>query len=251
MDKATLLFDKWPSLLMIARHGYSRANQRKDEAKAAGVEPSWTERERDQDSPLTDLGHQQAYDLGVMMGDIDFPEVIVTSPYLRAKQTTEGVVRGIQSLIYGTGSRLTFKPRIVVEERVREIEFGIMDGIDRPTFRKLFPSEADRRERDGKYYYRPPGGENRPDVRLRVHSVLDTLNRDYVGMKVLIVCHSVVVLAFRSLIERWEEDEYLQVDKEDDVKNCGLTIYDRVDNRKLRLREYNKVAPASNLVGEQ
>ena len=243
MDKATLLFDKWPELLMIARHGYSRANQRKDEAKKAGIEPSWTEVERDQDSPLTDIGHQQAYDLGIMIADdVAIPEVIVTSPYLRAKQTTEGVVCGIQSVIIKTGTRLIYKPRIVVDERIREIEFGIMDGIDRATFRKLFPSEADRRERDGKYYYRPPGGENRPDVRLRVHSILDTMNRDYVGMKMLAVCHSVVALAFRSLIERWEEDEYLQVDKEDDVKNCGLTIYDRVDNRKLRLREYNKVA---------
>ncbi len=245
MDRATLHFDKWPSLLMVVRHGYSFANKRKDDAKKAGLEPSWTEVERDQDTELTPLGHEQAFELGVMIGlgdrrAIDFsetPEVIITSPYVRAKQTTSDTVRGIHSI------HPTYSPRIVVEERVREIEFGIMDGIDRATFRKLFPSEADRRERDGKYYYRPPGGENRPDVRLRVHSVLDTLNRDYVGMKVLIVCHSVVVLAFRSLIERWEEDEYLQVDKEDDVVNCGLTIYDRVDNRKLRLRGYNKVAP--------
>jgi broad specificity phosphatase PhoE len=241
MDRATLHFDKWPSLLRIARHGYSRANKRKDDAKEAGVEPSWTERERDQDTWLTDLGHEQSYDLGVGIARSKdpLPEVIITSPYRRAKQTTYGIVMGIRSV----------RPdnlRIVVDERLREIEFGIMDGIDRPTFRKLFPSEAERRERDGKYYYRPPGGENRPDVRLRVHSVLDTLNRDYVGMNVLIVCHSVVVLAFRSLIERWEEAEYLQIDKEDDVKNCGLTTYDRVDNRKLILREYNRVAPASN-----
>ena len=80
-------------------------------------------------------------------------------------------------------------------------------------------------------------------MRLRVHSVLDTLNRDYVGMKVLVVCHSVVVLAFRSLLERWEESEYLQVDREDDVKNCGLTIYRRYENRKLVMQNYNLVAP--------
>lgn len=256
MDRATLLFDKWPSLLRIARHGYSRANERKDKAKASGQEPQWTEVERDQDCNLTPVGHQQAFDLGVMVGlgdervplterSNDLPEVIITSPYTRAKQTTEGLVQGIQSI------HPDYDPIIVVEERIREIEFGIMDGIDRATFRKLFPSEADRRERDGKYYYRPPGGENRPDVRLRVHSVLDTLNRDYVSANVLIVCHSVVVLAFRSLIERWSEAEYLQVDKEDDVKNCGLTTYDRVDNRKLKLREYNRVAPASNLERQQ
>lgn len=239
MSGAVIHFEKWPSLLMLARHGYSRANQRKDEAKKAGLEPAWIEVERDQDSPLVEIGHQQAHDLGVMIAGMPDhrPDVIITSPYLRAKETTAGVVNGMRH-----------RPWIVVEERVREIEFGIMDGIDRATFRKLFPSEADRRERDGKYYYRPPGGENRPDVRLRVHSVLDTLNRDYVGMKVLIVCHSVVVLAFRSLLERWQESEYLQVDKEDDVKNCGLTVYYREDNRKLKLREYNRVAPASKAV---
>ena len=245
MDKATLHFEKWPQLLRIARHGYTFANERKDKAKQAGQEPSWTDQERDQDTRLVPLGHEQAYDLGVMIGlsNDPLPDVIITSPFLRAKQTTMDVILGIQQIHPG------YQPKIVVEERIREIEFGIMDGIDRATFRKLFPSEAARRERDGKYYYRPPGGENRPDVRLRVHQVLDTLNRDYVGMNVLIICHSVVVLAFRSLIERWEEADYLQVDKEDDVKNCGLTIYDRIENRKLVLREYNTVAPASKRVG--
>jgi broad specificity phosphatase PhoE len=231
--------EKWPELLEIARHGWSRANKRKDEAKRLGLEPAWDDVERDQDTPLEPEGHQQAFELGVMIGSIvaDIPEVLICSPYLRAKQTMYDIIRGIRV------HNPTYNPRIVIEERIREIEFGIMDGIDRKRFRELFPSEAARRERDGKYYYRPPGGENRPDVRIRVHSVLDTLNRDYVGMKVLIICHSVVVLAFRSLIERWEEEQYLHVDAEDDVKNCGLTIYDRVDNRKLRLREYNKVAP--------
>jgi broad specificity phosphatase PhoE len=233
--KAIITIDKWPSLFMVARHGQSEANVRKEAAKKDGQEPSWTGVLRDQDSPLTPLGWRQADALGMMIGEMGVnyrPDVVITSPYLRAKQTTEGIINGMRHA-----------PEVVVEERIREIEFGIMDGIDRATFRKLFPSEADRRERDGKYYYRPPGGENRPDVRLRVHSVLDTLNRDYVGIKVLTVCHSVVVLAFRSLLERWEEAEYLKVDKEDDVVNCGLTIYGRIENRKLQLREYNKVAP--------
>lgn len=234
--KAIITIEKWPEVLMVMRHGKSKANERKEQAKLAGQEPAWTDIERDQDSPLITLGHQQAYSTGVMIANLPPRDrridTIITSPYLRAKQTTEGVCRGMKHT-----------PEIVVEERIREIEFGIMDGIDRATFRKLFPSEADRRERDGKYYYRPPGGENRPDVRLRVHSFLDTLNRDYVGQRVLVVCHSVVVLAFRSLIERWDEAEYLKVDKEDDVLNCGVTLYTRHENRKLILREYNTVAP--------
>jgi 2,3-bisphosphoglycerate-dependent phosphoglycerate mutase len=243
---ATIHFEKWPELLLLARHGQSEANVRKDAAKKDGKEPSWTDVVRDQDSPLTKLGRQQAYELGRMIGKearwgtyvkIDY---ILTSPFTRAKQTTECVLAGlVDAGVHST-------PTVVIEERIREIEFGIMDGIDRKMFRKLFPSEATRRERDGKYYYRPPGGENRPDVRLRVHSVLDTLNRDYVGKRVLIICHSVVVLAFRSLLERWTEAEYLQVDKEDDVKNCGLTIYTRERKHKLRLEAYNLIAPKVN-----
>lgn len=228
MTKATINFEKWPSLLLLARHGQSEANLRKDASKVAGQEPSWTGVLRDQDSPLTPLGQKQAVGLGKLVAGYR-PEYIITSPYLRAKQTTEGIITGMKH-----------RPFVVVEERIREIEFGVMDGIDRKKFRELYPLEADRRERDGKYYYRPPGGENRPDVRLRVHSVLDTLNRDYVGYRVMIVCHSVVVLAFRSLLERWSEDQYLQVDKEDDVKNCGLTVYRRQDDRKLILEEYNR-----------
>jgi probable phosphoglycerate mutase len=234
----TVHLEKWPEALLLARHGQSEANVRKTAAKAGGLEPSWASAVRDQDSPLTDLGGRQSLALGCMLGTRYPPspserlEVAITSPYLRAKQTVEGVVQG-----------LGYMPEIVVEERVREIEFGIMDGIDRAAFRKLFPSEATRRERDGKYWYRPPGGENRPDVRLRVHSMLDTLNRDYVGRRVLIVCHSVVVLAFRSLLERWGEPEYLWVDREDDVMNCGLTVYERRENRhQLLLKEYNTVA---------
>ena len=133
---ADLVVEKWPSMLALVRHGESEANVRKNAAKAQGLEPQWTGTLRDQDSPLTLLGHQQAYSLGVMIGlfdDTDLPKVIITSPYLRAKQTTADVVRGIRSVRPG------YNPKVVVEERIREIDFGVMDGIDRQTFRELFP----------------------------------------------------------------------------------------------------------------
>ena len=76
---------------------------------------------------------------------------------------------------------------------------------------------------------------------MRVHSILDTLNRDYVGTNTLISTHSVIVLAFRSLLERWGEEEYMQVDREDDVMNCGLTTYKRENGRRLKLQEYNTI----------
>lgn len=246
------MMSKWPIELLIARHGQSEANVRKDAAKisrAAGDEapPSaWAYvHDRDMDTPLTQLGNRQAYGLGYEIGGrypaskpLDF---IIVSPYVRTRQTTQQIIRGASHNF--SGAYLPDFTKIVVEERIREIEFGLMDGLTREGVRLKYPDEAIRRERDGKYWYRPPGGESRPDVRLRVHSFLDTLNRDYVGTRVLVVCHSVVVLAFRSLLERWGEEQYMQVDREEDVKNCGLTVYKREEERRLKLVEYNTVIP--------
>ena len=86
-----------------------------------------------------------------------------------------------------------------------------------------YPEEFARRKREGKYWYRPPGGKSRPDVVLRVHSFLGTLTRDYREKSVLVVCHSVVVLVFRRLLERWGEKEYMKIDSENDVLNCSVT----------------------------
>jgi broad specificity phosphatase PhoE len=77
---------------------------------------------------------------------------------------------------------------------------------------------------------------------LRVHSFLGTLTRDYREKNVLVVCHSVVVLVFRRLLERWDEAQYLKVDHEDDVLNCSVTAYryDSTDS-KLKLNYYNRI----------
>jgi len=58
--------EKWPNELLLARHGQSEANVRKEAAKAAGLEPSWTHDQRDMDTPLTNpVGQTQAFVLGM------------------------------------------------------------------------------------------------------------------------------------------------------------------------------------------
>jgi broad specificity phosphatase PhoE len=229
---------KWPKELVIVRHGQSERNVAKDEAKAAGNKLSYVDAVRDQDTVLTPLGFGQALEVGVnfrSMGDERFDAVLV-SPYMRTRQTAEQIVRG-----------LGYTPEIVVEERIREIEFGILDGLTPEGVRAKYPEEVARRQKEGKYWYRPPGGESRPDVALRVHSLLGTLTRDYAGKRVLVVCHSVVVLVFRRLLERWTEAEYLKVDREDDVKNCSVTRYSLNDlTGKLDLDCYNWVPRAES-----
>jgi len=76
---------------------------------------------------------------------------------------------------------------------------------------------------------------------------VDTLTREYRGERVLLVCHSVVVLCFRYLLERMTEEGILEIDRENEVANCSVTSYafdpGRGRRGKLILREFNFVAP--------
>ena len=220
---------KWPSQLIIVRHGESERNVAKDIAKSKGAH-SYGSSLRDMDTPLTKEGNRQARSTGEHLA-IEYKfDAIFTSPYLRTLGTAQQIIRQMKT-----------KPPLKGEERIREIEFGILDGLTTDGMKVKYPEESARRKREGKYWYRPPGGESRPDVALRVHSFLGTLTRDYREKSVLVVCHSVVVLVFRRLLERWGEKEYMKIDAEDDVLNCAVTAYryDRERN-KLVLVAYNK-----------
>ena len=113
------------------------------------------------------------------------------------------------------------------EERLREIDFGILDGLTKDGIRHQYPKEAERKEKLKKYYYRPPAGENWPDVALRLHTFLGTLARETTGESVLVICHSVVVFIFRKLLERLSEHDIMTIEatKALEVKNCSVTHY--------------------------
>jgi broad specificity phosphatase PhoE len=135
----------------------------------------------------------------------------------------------------------------VVDERLREKEFGVLDRLTRAGIVARFPAEAARRRDVGKFYYRPPGGESWCDVILRLRSLVDMMQLDYRRERILVVAHQVVVLCFRYLLERMSEAEFLKIDAEKDVANCSVTSYRFVRTAEGRgemaLERYNFVAP--------
>lgn len=219
---------KWPQQLVLIRHAHSQRNLSKETVRE--LASVWADSSlRNQDSALTPQGVEQALATGRHLSAHPRYDVVIASPYLRTRQTAERII-----------STIGYEPPIVIEERIREIEFGILDGLTALGIRETYPAELERRKKEGKYWYRPPGGESRPDVALRVHSFLGTLTREYAKARVLIVCHSVVVLIFRRLLERWHEEQYLEVEKEQDVKNCSLTSY-LWNGERLALEHYNQI----------
>jgi broad specificity phosphatase PhoE len=210
----------WPERLWLVRHGQSQGNVARDAADEAGLHEIGIEL-RDVDVPLSDLGRRQAEAAGRWFAALpreERPEIVLSSPYMRARQTAE--------IICKAGALAGGPARTTIDERLREREFGIFDRLTTVGIRERHPQEAAHRRRLGKFYHRPPGGESWADVILRLRSMLNTINLHYCDRRLLVVCHQVVVLCFRYILEELDEAAILQIDKQAEVLNCGIAQYD-------------------------
>ncbi|MDQ6860087.1 MAG: histidine phosphatase family protein [Verrucomicrobiota bacterium] len=226
--------ENWPSQLWIVRHGESAGNVARREALARGgheIEIGM----RDMDVPLSSLGERQAEAVGYWFRhNTDPPDAILTSPYVRARHTAE-------LLAAAAG----WNAPMVQDERLREKEFGIIDALTSAGIVSRHPEQATFRKSLGKFYHRAPGGESWCDVILRLRSVSDSLRLEYSNQRVLVVCHTVVVLCFRYLLEKLTEEQILAIDREHNVANCSITSYRREDMRAgvWTPERFNFVAP--------
>ncbi len=207
---------KWPSLLAVLRHAESLATERRkhlEESRSQEVHLGLPM--RDADVPLTSEGREHSRSTGGRLNEFGPFDVLYVSPYRRTVETAEEVLTG-----------LIHRPLLVKEERLREKEWGVFEGLTKHGIGARYPDEEARRRHVGKYYYRPPGGESYADVNLRVHSFIGTLVREHPGRRVLLITHQVVVLAFRKLLERMEEETVLALDRQDEARPASLLIYE-------------------------
>lgn len=231
----------WPDRLYIVRHGESAGNVARDAAVEAGERIIDIDI-RDVDVPLSQLGQSQATALGRWFGALNTeerPNIVLTSPYIRARHTA--------GLIVKTAGMREDSYSLIVDERFREKEFGILDRLTAVGVKEQFPDQAEFRRLLGKFYHRPPGGESWCDVILRLRSATEMISREYCGQRVLIVCHAVVVLCMRYILEHLTETDLLAIDKKAEIANCSVTSYDHDETLgprgNLRLNLFNFVAP--------
>jgi broad specificity phosphatase PhoE len=226
--------ENWPSHIWIMRHGESAGNVARREALARGHHDIQID-VRDMDVPLSSLGERQSKAVGYWLKENSTPpDAILSSPYVRARRTAELLSKSAGWLV-----------PIIEDERLREKEFGIIDALTSTGILERHPEQATFRKSLGKFYHRAPGGESWCDVILRLRSVSDTLRLEYSGCRVLIVCHTVVVLCLRYLLEKLNEEEILAIDREHNVANCSITSYAREQMRDGRWTPdlFNFVAP--------
>lgn len=195
--------------LWLVRHGESVGNVAATRAEREGLERIPLDI-RDADVPLSATGEEQAAALGEWLDEHDTEiEAFFVSPYLRARQTLAIALGGRAATVH-------------VDERLRDRELGILDLLTTRGVMRLHPEEADRRQRLGKFYHRPPGGESWADVGLRLRSLLgDLLARP--EESALIVAHDAVVTLIVSLLCDLQEQELLEFASANPVLNASVT----------------------------
>lgn len=204
--------------LWLVRHGESVANIAATAAELAGTETIAVDI-RDADVPLSATGEEQAQALAVWVEKhLAHIDAIYASPYLRAHQTA--VI---------AASALETSPAIIVDERLRDRELGILDLLTRLGVERRHPDEAIRRRHLGKFYHRPPGGESWADVALRLRSFLSDVPPQDTG-SALIVAHDAVVMLLLYLLLPLDEARLLEFAAENTVLNASVTHLERTDD---------------------
>ncbi|MBI2633147.1 MAG: histidine phosphatase family protein [Parcubacteria group bacterium] len=194
----------WPKLLTLVRHAESEGNVKTVDERALFGKST-------HEYGLTRYGRQQASSTGIYLkekyGEFD---IYYTSYYHRSKETMQ--------LMYPD-------TRVYEDPRLAEAQRGIYHTMTLEQIQLKYPEELIRKEREGLYHYRPFGGENWPDVELRIHSFLGTLSRDYEDQKVLIVVHGHWLLLFQRLIHHFSIEEAMRRYQNAIFANASVTVY--------------------------
>lgn len=218
--------------LILIRHGQSAANVAFPLADEQGLLESGITG-RDCDVQLSELGAEQAAAVGRWLATLPAqrrPEVVVTSPYLRARETWR---------IAAETSGLEL-PAPITDDRLVDRLLGDLEMLTLAAVKRRFPDEQARWEQAGEYLYRPPGGEAFGDIATRLTSFLEHVNSDHAGTRVVVVAHDSVVLMMRYVIEGLDWPALEAVVEAGRVRNASVTRFDGSSGR-LVLDSYNNV----------
>jgi broad specificity phosphatase PhoE len=129
---------------------------------------------RHQDEPITEDGRRQARAWSRYFADKAIAAVYV-SAYQRTRQTAECAAE-----------RLGLAP--VVDERLNEIDNGLLEGLTEQAFRETYPDvwqAAAARTAD----FRFPGGETGAEAQARIEAFVADKLRQHAGENLLVICH--------------------------------------------------------------
>lgn len=212
-----------PNDLVFVRHGESEANIAQQADKLGSLSSRHTEiyARPDWEQRLSTRGIAQAKLAGAWfdenLGGAASFDVRYFSPFLRTRETAA----------YLGGENCG---GWVMDDRVVERSWGTYGALPRAERQRRY-ALAMKMYGQSPWYTKLPGGESRYEVSDRFRDFQGTLHREADGKRVLVVTHGDFMGIARYNIERQlpEEFEVIERDKTQDVKNCAIFHYSRVN----------------------
>ncbi|KAI9012182.1 histidine phosphatase superfamily [Hyaloraphidium curvatum] len=214
-----------PRKIILVRHGQSEGN----------VDWSVMATKPDHMLELTEKGRDEALQVGKQLRrlvDRDDRVRFYVSPYVRARQTLDGILRS-----FGGARPPAEEAR--KEPRLREQDWG--------NFQNFVEMEKIKAERMayGHFFYRIPHGESGADVHDRLSIFLDALARSQARSYpnhptvLIVVTHGLLARLF---VMRFMRLSVAEFEKWKNLRNCEYLVMERVDASE-RTREADAFPP--------
>ncbi len=162
-----------PTTLVLVRHGRTELTLAGRFSGGDGPDPDLSEQGHRDARAVADLLRGNEFAVGPL-ADLARPDVLVTSPLARTRQTAEAI---------GDAVGLTAH----VEPGVKEVGFGEWDGLTYAEVAQRYPAELAAWQ--GSATLAPPGGESLVDLRARVGATWRRLVAEHRGRTVAVVSH--------------------------------------------------------------
>lgn len=195
----------YPSTLVFVRHAESESNV------IADLDARSQLGKGTQHFMITPLGQKQALNAGTWIRKYvgSFDQVFVSS-YRRTRDTL--------AIMF---------PEVTPTEcaLLDEANFGFKHYMLAVEMLEKYPYEFQREALEGRYHYRPAGGESWPDVEIRVRLFLSELRETCANQTVLVVGHGAWYQAFRRVTEGLSIEQTFDAKDYHYIENCGIRVY--------------------------
>jgi probable phosphoglycerate mutase len=209
------MHDGWQYLALM-RHGHSYANAA---IKQGADSQYYSVSGSDQDVEIDARGRVEVACAAKTLASL-FPSAhpisaIWTSPFKRVMQSADTVL-----------TALGYPLSRSADARLSKRSYGKFWNLSYKGVEEFFPEENKRFCFEGPIDYRPPEGENYPDLFDRADKFFDEHLAKSTG-NVLVLTHLVVVLAFQRRIEQLPDQEVLQRYEQSAIANATVILYRR------------------------
>ena len=148
---------------------------------------------------LTELGYEQARSAGELIAKTFRTEVVVTSPYTRARETARVIAEVLQL-------------PVEIEPYLHERDVGSLKG---QPYESVFAAPGYDPQRP--WLWEPPDGESFEDVKNRVGPILDRLAITHPARDVVVVSHGGVMMALWAHVTGVWDNAHVP-------PNCGIIL---------------------------